>query len=516
MASNAETCSTKTRSRRRWKSPHRLYKPGPPLGRCISSQQGEGNCHNMTSMLKVLLIGAVCLFQATQGYYPAARAPKAKPGCRATSQYGEQKTSYEVLKRQAPKFPEQIKVGKSMVFVLWNQKGILGIDFFPQGDTFDAIRYYEILKKLRRDRKIWSRQELRAWNDFRVKYSKTGNDGYFAMPRSLSDPLMKNYVQVPFNNKYNVKLYCYPNDPRVCLMFDKAGNVAGIQISFLKSELVHGAKTLPYDFARQGIFEATNFFNKPAWSFRAFFTNPDHLASGGTRTKTSETADSIFVKLDNKWFEVDRKEPAQGGAGHMKDFVQQSCIPGMGFACPDTDRNRKWVRARVRQEVLLGAKEEAIIARIIRRLLSTGTTLRPSGRAGVKRTDCNHYFYKFNEQMKCEDMKAFFPMYEDGSLVSFGIMSFGEHHHLTRPWLETPSADRGARGDGVRGPGLRSWALPVEQRAVEGRFVVPSGGDGDSDAGNPRLVPCLQHLQKSTSPSPSTAPQKCMFLTVQA
>jgi len=34
--------------------------------------------------------------------------------------------------------------------VFWDPKGIILIEFFPQGETISAARYYETLKKLRR------------------------------------------------------------------------------------------------------------------------------------------------------------------------------------------------------------------------------------------------------------------------------------------------------------------------------------------------------------------------------
>jgi hypothetical protein len=52
------------------------------------------------------------------------------------------------------------------------------------------------------------------------------------MPRTLNSDLMRDYVEVPTTWNYTARLYCYrPNDPRVCLIFDYGGNIAGMQIS---------------------------------------------------------------------------------------------------------------------------------------------------------------------------------------------------------------------------------------------------------------------------------------------
>lgn len=50
----------------------------------------------------------------------------------------------------AKKFKVVKSTRKIMAFVFWDQKGILLIDFLPQGETINANRYCETLKKLRR------------------------------------------------------------------------------------------------------------------------------------------------------------------------------------------------------------------------------------------------------------------------------------------------------------------------------------------------------------------------------
>ncbi|KAJ4439546.1 hypothetical protein ANN_07670 [Periplaneta americana] len=49
------------------------------------------------------------------------------------------------------KFKQTLSVRKVMCTVFWDRKGILLIDFLPRGETVDADRYCETLRKLRRD-----------------------------------------------------------------------------------------------------------------------------------------------------------------------------------------------------------------------------------------------------------------------------------------------------------------------------------------------------------------------------
>ena len=55
--------------------------------------------------------------------------------------------------------------------------------------------------------------------------------GFYNMPMSTRAREISRYVKVDINSNIPVDVYCFPNDPRVCPIFDKKGNTAGIQIS---------------------------------------------------------------------------------------------------------------------------------------------------------------------------------------------------------------------------------------------------------------------------------------------
>ncbi|GFT19357.1 uncharacterized protein TNCV_2532951 [Trichonephila clavipes] len=48
------------------------------------------------------------------------------------------------------KFKQTLSIRKVMCTVFWDRKGILLIDFLPRGETVNADRYYEALRKLPR------------------------------------------------------------------------------------------------------------------------------------------------------------------------------------------------------------------------------------------------------------------------------------------------------------------------------------------------------------------------------
>ena len=65
-----------------------------------------------------------------------------------------------------------------------------------------------------------------------VKYDI--RDGFFNLPKSLDEiggGEYNEYVLVTKDKELNVDVYSYPNDPRLCLLFDSHGNTAGIRVS---------------------------------------------------------------------------------------------------------------------------------------------------------------------------------------------------------------------------------------------------------------------------------------------
>ncbi|XP_024217455.2 uncharacterized protein [Halyomorpha halys] len=178
--------------------------------------------------------------------------------------------------------------------------------------------------------------------------------------------------------KFPMDFYCQKNDPRVCFMYDRKGNVAGVQISVLKSDVNH-IKPEDYDYESIKEFTKTNFYNTPAYSSRVYFTNPEKLTEKG-RQNTEETAEGLWAYLDGKLVEIQRKEPT---GPKMGDFDRQGCYPAMG----------------------------------------------------------QHYVYKYNKNSSCKDHYSFFPLYQQGGLVGYGVAAAAKSSKLKTDWYEIPNGE---------------------------------------------------------------------------
>ncbi|XP_014288294.1 uncharacterized protein [Halyomorpha halys] len=220
----------------------------------------------------------------------------------------------------------------------------------------------------------------KKWDELSVRFDILKSRGFHRIPKTISDPLIQNYIQVEPEKDFKlpVNFYCYPDDPRACFMFDKKGNVVGFQTSFLKKDV---ANVDPSDYDYQAVlhtYKETNFFGIPAYSFRAYITNPEKLTEEG-RAVNDEIGDGLWVYIKGELIEIPRKMPEGDRFG---DFYKQGCLRSMG----------------------------------------------------------RHFFYKVDKNIKdCKENFAFFPLYEDGELVGCGLATPGKGTAgKKRDWYEYP------------------------------------------------------------------------------
>ncbi|CAH1397040.1 unnamed protein product [Nezara viridula] len=220
-----------------------------------------------------------------------------------------------------------------------------------------------------------------AWKQFnslRIKFGFDITVAYYDIPTTTNSSLMKEYLKVQPERdfKFQMDFYCYKEDPRVCFMYDKVGNIAGCQISMLKEDL-QNVRPEYYNYSAINNYVQTNFLNTPAYSQRTYFTNPEILTEAG-RQNTEEIAEGLWTYLEGKLVQIRREKPEQEIFEH---FYRQGCILGMG----------------------------------------------------------SHYFYKINPTASCDNNFPLFSLYDEESLVGYGMTFVGYGSHgPDRGWYEHP------------------------------------------------------------------------------
>lgn len=147
--------------------------------------------------------------------------------------------------------------------------------------------------------------------------------GFYSIPQTLKTSGINDYVRVTSGFPplaIDATLYCRPNDPRICWMYDRQGKCAGVQVSFLVNDVKN---VKGYDYSDSGSYERTNIFGVAAYSTRAYFFNP---ATG--RKSNSEVADGVWIKAQGQLVEMPRWDPA---AREKNGWNKQACFPAMGM-----------------------------------------------------------------------------------------------------------------------------------------------------------------------------------------
>ncbi|XP_054264505.1 uncharacterized protein LOC128987598 isoform X2 [Macrosteles quadrilineatus] len=179
----------------------------------------------------------------------------------------------------------------------------------------------------------------------------------------------------------NVDLYSYPNDPRVSVLFDTHGNIAGLRTAYIKEDLDKRAESKGmkpyfslYSYDDKPMYTSGNYWNTPLWYTSVLFMSPEKLKAGGRPDPKGLVAEDIYLKLDGNWTLIPKDECKAESLG----FTKQGCFIGMG----------------------------------------------------------KHYFYKVTPTSDCNDYQGAFLLYEKGELIGLGINPFGSFTSKDRVWFE--------------------------------------------------------------------------------
>jgi len=170
------------------------------------------------------------------------------------------------------------------------------------------------------------------WDALKATYGKDGK-GYYDLPWSVEEAVAEGqWVKVESDSKLNVDVYSQPQDPRLLLLFDRRGTIAGIRLAFLKDGIdkkaVEGGHPFEFDYDNNPMYEKGNYFGKDLWHTTVLLASPTQLASGGRaklNKNSDEVAKGVYFKHDGKWVELSKEECKSN-----PEFVEANCFPGMG------------------------------------------------------------------------------------------------------------------------------------------------------------------------------------------
>ncbi|XP_026283790.1 uncharacterized protein LOC113210154 [Frankliniella occidentalis] len=120
-----------------------------------------------------------------------------------------------------------------------------------------------------------------------------------------------------------VSTWCRQGDFRVCLLFDTAGVVAGLQASVLAKDFDKS-----YPIAMETLWRNQTLLNEDVYSATALFVAPDVLSEGGRKTfaDDDDTVTGLYLQNGQNFWAM----PAHAQYGQSVGFEMQGCVKGMG------------------------------------------------------------------------------------------------------------------------------------------------------------------------------------------
>ncbi|XP_014276864.1 uncharacterized protein [Halyomorpha halys] len=171
---------------------------------------------------------------------------------------------------------------------------------------------------------------VRPLTTIRVGSRERGREDYKAMPLSTKDNKINEFQKVKpepgFKYSGIMDIFCLHGDPRLCLCYDKKGNVVCVQISYIKSDADKVDQNL-YNFGPNYI--RTNFFGIPAYTVRIYLVNPDKMTAAGRNCTSRDIMDGLWAEVDGELLRFDyRCQPNSPVIDNL--FFMQGCVDKTG------------------------------------------------------------------------------------------------------------------------------------------------------------------------------------------
>ena len=208
---------------------------------------------------------------------------------------------------------------------------------------------------------------------------------FYELPRTTANSTHYGFNEV--EKSKHVDTYCRQNDFRMCLFFDKKGNIAGLQVAATVQELDNSKQPLVLEETK--FWNRIDFLGKEVWATQILFVNPEILARGGREmdVDTPTAPDGVWLRkrdCDPLLKESYVLTGTNGGSATTVGFTRQGCLNKMG----------------------------------------------------------RHYFYNLTVDSDCQDQEPYFLLMDEttNNLHGMGVLSFGKVKPTERDWFERPPA----------------------------------------------------------------------------
>ncbi|KAJ1529783.1 hypothetical protein ONE63_006529 [Megalurothrips usitatus] len=155
---------------------------------------------------------------------------------------------------------------------------------------------------------------------------------FFSMPRNLDEAFQDSWKLHYTMDNDDIEVHCRKNDYRVCVLFDRRGNVAGIRLSISAEELDNA--DLPIDIENTPEWRRWTFFEfGDVYSATVYFQSKEQIGAGGRHLTGNDLVipEGLWILQTNQTGETGRLHvPLEESGAEAAGFREQDCFLGMG------------------------------------------------------------------------------------------------------------------------------------------------------------------------------------------
>ncbi|GLH10466.1 Uncharacterized protein GBIM_15428 [Gryllus bimaculatus] len=288
------------------------------------------------------------------------------------------------------------------------------------------------------------------------------------MPLSVADARREGWVQAASGN--TTSTWCLRDDPRVCVLYDLQGSVAGMQVSLPVADLQF--KGNPYDVTAHPLFIRDRLFNMDVFTSRYFLYGVEShvklrektanfqkklvlqgpgnekvetLAAGGRRRAPGdEVGTGLWLQSGDDFVEVSRNADDLPAA----HWSRENCVLEM------VARKLPFLFLIVKIIIYSPKQHEIMFIESLKLTRSRDKRSKQSSKNVSPRlhffarvlnpalfvlSQGRHYYYNVSEQLPCEMAEPFFLLVDNrkDALHGVGFQIFGEASVKNRKWFES-------------------------------------------------------------------------------
>ncbi|XP_034231280.1 uncharacterized protein LOC117639575 [Thrips palmi] len=174
-------------------------------------------------------------------------------------------------------------------------------------------------------------------NKLSVKFSTSADKkqkcNFIDMPRTLAAAVKKHFKRMYYRDQGLTSVWCPHSDYHMCLIYDKKGSIAGIQMTLTPKEAA--TASVPINLNTVPEWEASRNFTMQTYTLTVYFVSKDVIRRGGRKLSPGDSTvpeGAFILQTDSEGREINRLlMPIDQEKAVAPHFALQGCGEGQGI-----------------------------------------------------------------------------------------------------------------------------------------------------------------------------------------